>query len=123
MSKTFLEMIYVGPRNEYVEEHWGGKFNGRIFYNGIEVATLSYCEDYHWAELYAAAPDLLEACKALVAMYATVAPCGDSPVVTAARAAIAKAEGCNHNEMVETNSATHAWKCAKCGYVYAKATT
>jgi hypothetical protein len=25
---------------------------------------------------------------------------------------------CDHNEMVETDSPTHAWKCAKCGYIY-----
>lgn len=25
---------------------------------------------------------------------------------------------CDHNEMVPNDSATHAWKCAKCGYVY-----
>jgi len=43
------------------------------------------------ARLIAAAPDLLEACKGLVSMYATVAPYGDSPVVAAARAALAKA--------------------------------
>lgn len=25
---------------------------------------------------------------------------------------------CDHNEMIGNNSQTHAWKCAKCGYVY-----
>jgi hypothetical protein len=58
---TFLEIPYVGPHNEYLEEHRGDNYNGRILYDGIEVATLSYCEDYHWAELYAAAPELLAA--------------------------------------------------------------
>jgi hypothetical protein len=25
---------------------------------------------------------------------------------------------CDHNEMIANDSPTHAWKCAKCGYVY-----
>lgn len=29
-----------------------------------------------------------------------------------------KAQDCDHNEMIETDSASHAWTCAKCGYVY-----
>ena len=27
-------------------------------------------------------------------------------------------QSCDHNEMVANNSQTHAWRCAKCGYVY-----
>ncbi len=27
---------------------------------------------------------------------------------------------CDHNEMVENDGPEHAWKCAKCGYVYGK---
>jgi hypothetical protein len=45
------------------------------------------------ADLIAAAPELLEACEALVDMYGEVAPYGQSPVVLNARAAIAKARG------------------------------
>ena len=66
-AKPFLSDIYCGPHNEYVEEHRGNELHGRILYDGIEVATLCYCEDYRWAHLYAAAPELLEACYEAIA--------------------------------------------------------
>lgn len=43
------------------------------------------------ARLISAAPDLLEALQACIEMYSSVAPMGQSPVIEAARAAIAKA--------------------------------
>lgn len=29
---------------------------------------------------------------------------------------------CAHNEMIQTGDPKHAWKCAKCGYIYGLAT-
>lgn len=40
-----------------------GQLRGRILYDGLEVATLSYAEDYRFGELYAKAPALLAACR------------------------------------------------------------
>jgi hypothetical protein len=48
-SDSCPQTKYAGPCNEAVEH--GDDY--RILYNGFEVATLSYCEDYCWAQLYA----------------------------------------------------------------------
>jgi hypothetical protein len=54
--------FYCGPFNEAIEL----RDSYRILYNSIEVAALSYCESYRWAEMYAAAPELLAACQAFL---------------------------------------------------------
>lgn len=60
MTTQFPKTHYAGPHNEAIEQADG---THRILYNGFEVATLSYCEGYQWAQLYAAAPELLAACQ------------------------------------------------------------
>lgn len=62
----FLSNIYVGPHNEYVDDDRADGWRGRILYDGTEVATLLYCEDYRWAKLYAKAPELLAALRELI---------------------------------------------------------
>lgn len=71
-----------------------GRTVARVPFSPASAVHTNSCTDHHDAMLIAAAPDLLAALQSLVNQYGgTTSVASDSPRATAARAAIAKAEG------------------------------